>query len=242
MTPLTGPWLSEDELIFHRIESFHRERVDSLATGRSPLDKPEGGILVLHLIPRSCAQGRCRFDGAKLKEHGGTFPALGEGVAYSRFNADGLLNYEGRERVRAYSQLFRDGRLEATMTGIVFPIDRRQPSRVLCLRDIDCEKAAQQAVGEYLRFCTRVGLSPPLHLFSALVGCNGVRICTDRGFGDVSDHAIDRCPLLLPDIEIDSLDAEPAKLLRPWGDSLWQACGMARSFNYDATGNWRPRW
>ena len=87
--------------------------MDALAAGRSPLDKPEGGILVLHLIPRSCAQGRCRFDGAKLKEHGGTFPALGEGVGYSRFNVDGLLNYDGREQVRAYSQLFRDGRLEA---------------------------------------------------------------------------------------------------------------------------------
>jgi|GEM_PF-4148689 len=239
MTPLTGPWLSEDEVIFHRMNSFHCQRVDALAAGRSPLDKPEGGVLILHLIPRSCVQGRGRFDGAKLKEHGGTIPVLGEGIGCTRFNVDGFLQYAGKERVRAYSQLFRDGRLEAAMTGVALTVDR-PPNRVL-LRDTDCEMAVQQAVGEYLRFCKAMSLLPPVHLFSALVACSGVRVWTDRRFFDVSDHAIDRSPLMLPDIEIDSLDADPTKLLRIWGDSLWQACGMLRSFNYDEAGNWRPR-
>src|SRR6267154_2311394 len=111
MTTTTHPWLSPDEVLFHQMEAFHRERVEAIGTGNSPLPVHDGGILVLHLIPRSCVHGRTRFDGAKLKEHGSSVPPLGGSGAYARFNVDGLLNYEG-QLVRAYSQLFRDGRLE----------------------------------------------------------------------------------------------------------------------------------
>ena len=60
-------------------------------------------------------------------------------------------------------------------------------------------------------------------------------------FREVSGHDIDRSPVFLPDIEITTLDADPLKLLRPWCDTLWQACGTERSFNFDQQGNWRER-
>ena len=240
MPTFSSPWLSEDEVLFHRMESFHHERVDALGSGQSPLGTRDSGILVLHLIPRSAVQSRFRFDGAKLKEHGRAIPAFSERTGYSRFNTDGLLNYEGREHVRAYSQLFRDGRLEAAMGEVTFPVDRQQQS-VVCLRDSICEKGAQQTVGEYLRFCKAIGLTPPVGMFSALIGCKGVRLWTNRGFYEASEHAIERSPVFLPDIEIGSFDVDPVQLLRPWGDALWQACGMERSFNFDDAGNWRER-
>jgi hypothetical protein len=127
------------------------------------------------------------------------------------------------------------------MPEVAFPLDRRQKNGVICLRDSICEQAVFNTVAGYLRFCKPIGLDVPIHMFSALVGCKGVRIWTDLTFGDVSEHGIDRSPLFLPDIEIDTFDAEPAKLLRPWCDTLWQACGMERSFGYDKEGNWRER-
>ena len=52
----------------------------------------------------------------------------------------------------------------------------------------------------------------------------------------------DRLPAaFFPEVEIGSLDEEPVKLLRPWCDTLWQACGMERSFNFDQEGKWRER-
>lgn len=234
-------WLSEDEVPFHRMEAFHRERVEAIGTGKSPLVVRGGGILVLHLIPHSCLQTRTRFDGAKLKEHGVTVPALGSRGGQSRFNVDGLLNYDGYEGVRSYSQLFRDGRLEAAMPEVAFPMDRQQKNAPHCLRDSICEQAVFNLVGGYLRFCKAIGLSPPVQMFSALVGCEGVRIWTDLTFHEVSEHGIDRSPVFLPDIEITTLDAEPPALMRPWCDTLWQSCGMERSFNFDKDGNWRER-
>jgi hypothetical protein len=240
MTTFSQPWLTEDEVLFHRMEAFHRQRVEAIVLGRSPLGKRDDGILVVHMIPRSCVQGRTRFDGAKLKEHGRTVPVLGSPGGQTRFNVDGLLNYDGHEGVWAYSQLFRDGRLEAAMPGVAFPMDRQQQDGVHCLRDSICEQAVFNTVAGYIRFCKALGLAAPVQMFSALVGCEGVRIFTDMTFRDVSEHGIDRSPVFLPDMEI-TLDAEPLKLLRPWCDTVWQACGMERSFNFDQQGNWRER-
>lgn len=243
MTSFTGPWLSEDEVLHHRMESFHRQRVEAVNGENSLLTVRGGGILVLHLIPQSCVFGRARFDGAKLKEHGNSVHAPGSrgSYSYSRLNVDGVLNYEGRESVRAYSQLFRDGRLEAAMPEVSFPLERQQKNGVHCLRDSTCEQAVFNTVGSYLRFCKGIGLEAPIWMFSALVGCKGVRICTDMSFHDMSEYAIDRSPVWFPAVEIASLDVEPMKLLRPWCDILWQACGMERSFSFDQEGKWRER-
>lgn len=241
MRTFAEPWLSEDEMLFHRMEAFHRQRVEAVTGEDSPLSVRGGGILVLHLIPRSCAQGRARFDGAKLKEHGGGVPPLGGRGGYSRFNVDGLLNYDGNESIRAYSQLFRDGSLEAAMPEASYPLDRQQKNSVHCLRDSICEQAVFNTVAGYLKFCKAIGLDVPIQMFTALVGCKGVRICTDTSFRDLSDHGIDRSPAFFPEVEIGSLDEAPVKLLRPWCDTLWQACGMERSFSFDSDGNWRER-
>lgn len=241
MTTFAEPWLTEEEVLFHRMESFHRHRVETITTGQSPLGKRNGGLLVVHLIPRSCVQTRPRLDGAKLKEHASSVPPLGGRGGSARFNVDGVLNYDGSKTVRAYSQLYRDGRLEAAMSEVAFPLDRQQKDSVHCLRDSICEEAVFNMMAGYLQFCKAIGLDAPVQMFSALIGCEGVRICTDLSFRDVSDHAIDRSPAFLPCINITSLDAEPKALLRPWCDTLWQACGIERSFSFDGSGHWRER-
>ena len=239
---IAPPFLTEDETIFHRMETFHRQRVDAATGQDSLLTSQDGGVLVLHLIPRSCALGRIRFDGAKLKEHGRSVPALGSrGYSQSRFNVDGLLNYEGRESIRAYTQIFRDGRLEAAMPDVAFAMDHRQQNSVRCLREAICEQAVINTVAGYVRFCIAVGLQAPIWMFSSLVGCKDVRICTDMRFRDLSEHGIDRSIVCFPEIEIVSLDGESLKLLRSWCDMLWQACGVERSFNFNDQGEWRER-
>jgi hypothetical protein len=101
MTTFGQPWLTEDEVLFHRMDAFHRQRVEAVTLGQTPLGKRDDGILVIHLMPHSCVQSRTRFDGAKLKEHGGGVLPLGGRGGYARFNVDGLLNYDGHELVRA---------------------------------------------------------------------------------------------------------------------------------------------
>lgn len=233
--------LDEKEVVFHRMETFHRDRVRAFASDSTPLKQRSGGIFVVHLIPESSVLTRNRFDATQLEEHGRRVCALGDRGGYSRFNVDGFMNYDGRDAIRAYSQLYRDGRLEAAMSDLAYPLEREQKNGLHVLRDSIVEKAMFALVPNYLAFCKAIDLDAPIWLYSALVDCEGVRICTDLSFRDASDHGIDRSPCHLPEFEITSLDVEPQTLLRQWCDRLWQACGMERSFNFDEDGNWRER-
>lgn len=249
MTTFAHPSLSEDEVLFHRMETFHRQRVEAVTAGLSPLGKRDDGFLVVHLIPRTSVQSRSRFDGAKLKEHGGKLSAFGDEGRYgaARFNVDGLLNMDSGQAAESYSQIYRDGRLEAVMSAITFQPnghyaqpDQKPANLPRYLRDTICERAVFRLVKDYLSFCQGIGVSLPVTMFSALVGCKGVMYYSDWGrhFGQ---GTIDRSPAFIPDMEIVALDAEPMKLLRPWCDTLAQSMGFEKSPNFDEAGNWRER-
>jgi hypothetical protein len=247
-TPANQTFLSEDEMLFHRMESFHRQRVELIATGHSPLGMREDGFLVIHLIPHSAFKYRERFDGSKLKQHGSKLPAFWDqgGYAYSRFNVDGLLNIDSEQAPESYSQIFRNGHLEAVMSAVTFEANRRfaQPDEQSVkqpryFRDAACERAVFKLVPEYFSFCKGIGIPEPINLSSALVGCKGVRFYSS--WGDRSGRSIDRSPAYLPDINVEFSDAEPEKWLQPWCDFLAQAMGLECSPNYEESGTWQER-
>jgi hypothetical protein len=241
MAAFESPWLSEEEVLFHRMDSFHRQRVEAIGSGKTPQSVREGGLLIVHLFPLSSVRNRNHCDVPKLFEHGKEIPALGERGGDSRPNVDGLLIQKGTKDLRAYSQIFRDGRLEGVMSGITFLADRQEKNGVLGLCDSVCDKAVFGTIAGYLRFCQALELAPPIKMFSALLGCKGVKIYSDWTFHDTSEHSFDRSPLYLPEIEIGRLDVEVQTVLRPWCDSVWQACGFEKSHNFDEHGIWRER-
>ena len=243
------PFLSEDEVVHHRVESFHRERVGAVAAGRSPLGKRDDGFLVVHLIPHACVLTRTRFDGGRLKEGAEQMSAFCEEGRYgtSKFNVDGLLKVDSENSAEAYMQVFRDGRLEAVKSAITFQPNRQeaQPGAQAAklpryLRDALCEQATFRLVGSYLTFCQNVGLTPPVVMLSALVGCEGVSYYSDWGYRS-DQRGIDRSPAYLPEVEVSAFDVEPTKLLRTWCDTVAQAIGFAGSPNFDESGTWRQR-
>jgi hypothetical protein len=250
MTSDFPPFLTEEEVLFHRMEAFHRQRVEVIENGKSPLGNRKDGLLVAHFVPVACVRSRLRFDSSKLKDAASFISALGSSNRNPRFNVDGLLSLDGHEVYRAYSQVFRDGRLEVVMSDVSYELPQRlavtsgqrQPEAGRrCLRDSISEKAVIQALGEYLRFCKTLEIPAPIIMFSAILSCEGVRICSDRNYFDTPNVGIDRTPAFLPDIEIPALEIEPQTLLRPWCDTLWQACGMEKSLNFDEGGKWRER-
>lgn len=233
--------LSREEIIFQRMKDFHRQRVGTVANGETPLDKQAGGILVLHVIPESCVVSRKVLDVLTLREQGTRIRPLGKRSGDTRFNVDGFLNQSGCQQVRAYSQLFRDGRLEAVMSDVGYRVNHHAEESPHAIRCSVLEQAAFDVVGDYLKFCHATEFNPPLWLFSALLGCTGFRVVTGV-FEDLSDEAVDRSPAFLPELEITGFDIDVQLLLRPWCDTLWQASGLERSCNYDKDGNWhKPR-
>jgi hypothetical protein len=222
------------------MKDFHCERVSTVLNAKVPLTERDGGILVLHLIPESCVVKRKTLDGPTLKEHGARIRPLGNHGGTTRFNVDGFLNQSGSREVRAYSQLFRDGRLESVMSDVGYPVHPHVENAPLAIRCGLVERAAFEVVGDYLTFCQATQFEPPLWLFSALLECKGFRIL--RGaFRDLIGGGIDRSPAFLPELEIPGFETDVQKLLRPWCDTFWQAAGLERSFNYDENGWHEPR-
>jgi hypothetical protein len=242
-------WLNEEELLFHRMESFHHQRVEVIAKGESPLRHQTSGVLVAHFVPIASVRSRVRYEGAELKTAAAGISTFGSRGGLSRFNIDGVLNLDSYDHCEAYTQVFRNGRVEAAMADVSYEL---RPSHQITpegqhlpgprgLRDSICESAIFTAVSECQHFFKSMQIPSPFFLFAALVGCAGVRIMTNRSFRDLSQTAIDRSPLFLPEVEFNSIDIEPTIALRQWCDVLWQSCGLERSFNFDQDGKWRER-
>jgi hypothetical protein len=233
----TRTWLTEDELIFDRMVSFHRQRVEAIQAGTSHIPVKTKGKLILHLFPEQSMRSRRRFTPTELKQHSQQIPLIGDrSGGMTRINVDGFVRFDRWNDVKAYCQLFNNGRLEAVMSDTTAEA-RGEGDRIL--RDPRCEHAVLAVIEPYCQFCKGIGLNPPLWLFVTLTDCKGVRFYDRHGFG--GDHAIDREVIELPETQIEALDIQPHVILRPMFDALWNAGGLENSANYDQDGNWRER-
>ncbi|HVX15920.1 MAG TPA: hypothetical protein VHC22_32350 [Pirellulales bacterium] len=228
-------WLSREELVFFRMRQFHQERVKAFAAEKRLGEEPNG-VLMLHLIPQETVERRIQLPAADLNKHAATLPGLGGSSLACCFNVDGLCFYQERKPAKSYSQLFRDGRIEAACADIYF----RQYD-VSVVRDAQCERAFFDFIPSYLKLCQALALNVPIWAFVALVGCDGARFRTNPHFPDFSPGGVDRSIAFLPELKIEGFDIEPQTSLRPLCDFLWQAGGIERSLNFDAEGKWRGR-
>ena len=229
MENVLSGWFSPDELAHQRMESFHQGRVRTIVAEEAPFRLKKGTMLIVHIMPLESVRSRKRFTASDLKAHSRMILPPGEQSGRYRFNAAGYASYDGEGEIGAYTQLLRDGRLEAVMTDTAY-----EHNGVRALRDGLCERAIIELVSQYLPFCKGIGLSHPLWLFAALAGCEGLRGRTWHGFGEEAIHGQ---LVFLPEFEIVSPDIDPASHLRPLFDCLANAVGLERSPNYDEQSN-----
>lgn len=233
---------------FERMHRFHHERVQQIMTHELRLHEDStDDYLLLHLLPERAFSNAAvpdsrRIDSAMLKAVGGRIPPLGGRGGHGRFNVDGFLNQDGHEAVSAYTLLFRDGRAESLMPSIRFSMDRTgEGNGPYAVRDSCIEQGVLQTTKEYLASMEQLDMTAPVWLFSCVVGCKGVHICTHWGFRDLSRNKMDRSPCFLSPLKIEQPFAEIEAIIRPWCDLFWQAFGLEHSFNFDESGNWRER-
>lgn len=238
-----APFLSEAEIIAYRMERFHRQAVDRIASGQSPLGKRPDGYLIVHLIPRESVLGQLRFGMSQLQEHAAkiTTPADGASISGSpRFNVDGLLfKHPGSDD--SYVQLYRDGSLEAVNSRVTYVNPRQEGlgsgEGQKCLSDPYCERLTMTLVKQYVEYCQGLNFAGPVTLLSTLAGCLGAGRRTK--WGTMEGDGVDRTLAFLPVIEIEDLQADPMPLIKSWCDFLAQAAGCSKSRNFNAAGEWR---
>jgi|ERR1043165_2825561 hypothetical protein len=238
----TFGFLTDAELVLHRMRSFHQERVRMIQLDESHVPLSDAFRLVLHLLPEEMALAPKAFSSADLKKVSQSIPRFddtnGYGYRTARPNVDGFLLTDGGNPVQCYSQLFRNGVIEGVMARAAY---QNPPGGDLIFRQDSCEDAIIKAVAGYLPFAKALTLPPPFWMFVAVLGCEGAKICIDRRFNELSEHAIDRNLAWLPETKIESFDTDPVKHLHSLCDVLWNSVGFERSFNFDEQGNRKAR-
>lgn len=219
-----------------RIRAFREDRISAIYAGETPIPTYHNPKIVLHLIPISSFSPAQIYDITKYATHLNKMkPMYCSGWNY-RYNFDGFLTYSLGTDGTSYSyvQFFKNGIIEAVEGSLLEPYEGKKliPSYVY-------ERELIGSLPTYLSVLRSLNVELPIFAFLTLLGVRGYSMGLDRTKFFVHEiHSIDRDFLLAPEIIVDNYEIVAKDVLKPSFDSIWNACGLPRSLNYDDSGNW----
>ena len=220
--------------VAEKIAAFRSERIIALENGQTLTPLAKEPKLVMHCMALESFGAKPQYDVLALNI---------EPMYATRLSGYGMrVNFEGCICIAfgtpsmAYTQIFRNGVIEAVRTGVL--TTSRDPGVIP-------SRACEEAVISYLPKCfeilKKLGCGSPVLVGISLIGVRGLTMSVDlnvqlsRGGGET----IERDVLILPEIVVEDLSTPAAPLLKPALDLVWNACGYAASLNFDGTGKWR---
>ena len=207
-----------------RLEALRRRRLSEIESSPTIVLVDRADRLILHIAPLSSNLGR-PVDMAKAYAESASLSPMDSNSYSPMFNADGFAAVGAGENCHGYTQIFREGLLEATKVGIVTD---RGGERILPARWIDTTILA--ILPRYLSGLQKIGISPPWIVMLSLVGINGVpvRFGHDAYFSRDAP-SLTRSALLLPSCLIADLGTpeDYTRAIKPALDALWNAGGSA---------------
>jgi hypothetical protein len=146
---------------------------------------------------------------------------------------DGVVGFgaSGVELQTEYKQLFRSG-----ITESVLGLQIHDQNKI----SMDYERDVINELRQSLWFLGQSNVPPPIYIFLSLLGVK------DTVPFFISRMHRERLPvkhndLILPEVVVDDLSSNPAIILRPLFDKVWNAYGYEQSRNYDKNGAWHGR-
>lgn len=226
------------ESITDRIREFREKRLANIFANETPVPFYFKTKTVLHLLPIISFTPAQSYDISKIALNPAKIKPIRGPISDKRYNIDGFLTYDSdvKGRVLSYAQLFRNGIIEA-VDG--FRSEEYYDKKFI--PDIAFEKNLIDALNTYLSTLEGLGVVPPIFVFLALQGVKGYFIEYDKSRSIDELQKIDRDILLIPEVLIDNYKVSAEDVLRPCFNSIWNACGYLRSFNYDDKGKWVGR-
>jgi len=222
------------ETTAQRIRNFRVERLSKIIAGETPIALDEPPKIVLHIIPLDAFDPAKKYDLDSL-DSGSLQPIYTSGWNH-RYNFDGVLAYGQFPKstsAHSYLQIYRNGIIEAVEAFLL---------RDGVIPSVAFEEELLKALPRFLAIQKKLGVEPPLFIMLSLLGVSGYIMAVDRArFGWRDDYPIDRDALIVPEILIESFECDPAEVMRPIFNAIWNAAGWPRSMNYDENGRWIRR-
>lgn len=228
-----------------RIRGFLQDRLAKIMADETPLRLSSPHRLALHILPLNSFLNRKRLDfGGELNLRLNLVPIAVRSWDH-RYNVDGFLTYRADRNTEicdSYCHIFFDGTIEAVYANVLRnkrgEIPQKEHTAFIASKFY--EGAVVRAITGYFKEYRTLGIEAPLIISMALLGCKGAYMWTDFASG-LDSHPIDRDVVLLPEVTADSLDEEVPSIMKPIFDSVWNACGYPRSYNYTENGTWTVR-
>src|SRR5262249_21650255 len=190
---------------------------------------------VLHIVPVAAFSGMVHLDVEQIHAQHQAFHPLDSMGMTPRFNYYGFINERGGEQNLGYTQIFRNGALEATVAGIVRAREGRRSIPGLSL-----ERQVFEVLSSYLIGLRNVGVPPPLIIMITLEGVQGAIYAVDKNPWSPYGPPLPEDILTLPECVLEDYGTEidHHRAVRPAFDALWNAIGYARSQYFDEQGRW----
>ena len=233
------------ETITERIRKFRETRIANIVANETPISLMDGDvpIVILHLIPINSFNPSQVYDLNKIEQKVKLLQPLNTNGWNSRYNADGILNYDcfrSHQEARSYIQFFRNGIIESVWKQ-TSSLLMETPQKLL--NGIGIEEEINKTTKNWIKFLNDLDVGLPIFIFLTLVNVKGFSIYRDPGYHyfENSINTIDRDILILPEATIDKYDIPISKILKPCFDSMWNAGNFPGSPNYNEHGQWQPR-
>jgi len=222
-----------------RAKAFVNERFLQVQANQGAFSLPvDFGVMVMHLIPLAdLGMGR-RHQIPTLRSQKSAFCPLGVDSFSSRVNLDGMVVFRGGPECHGYTQVFRNGCVEATKAKISFDRDglRYFPS-------LSWPEWITGALTRYLNGLNAMNASLPILLQISVFGTNGLRIGLKTHNTLENPTPYDKEELHLPATVISEYqpDGNYQKVVAEQMDFLWNAFDLERCQYFDEEGNWVSR-
>lgn len=226
---------TESETALQRARAFHRSRIAEIAEGEGHRPLVGNGRLILHLLPVAGFSSQLSVDLEMAHHMHNSFTPIGAAGMNMGFNFYGYLTDRGGDENHGYTQLFRNGSLEATMGSIVRDRDGRQT-----IPGLGIEQYFFQRIEAYINGLRDLGIPVPIIALISLEGVAGAHYAViDSFLGDeqppLPSNLLELTPCV---IEEYGNAGDYCKAFRPAFDNLWNAIGYSKSRFFDENDVW----
>jgi hypothetical protein len=225
---------------YERARAFRSERLALIEAGDTPIPiSARLDRLVLHIAPLSAFGGtNLQVDVRRAQQlNMQLYPIGAPGSCSYRMNYEGFLTFRVGDVCNGYTQLFRNGAIEAVYSNLINEAQRY--GRLIHGQSI--EQYITRAFRSYLGVLDTLDVPTPILLMVTLQNVKGAIYAIEAGhlmFGN--SETISKATLVLPEAVIENYGAavDYERALKPALDVLWNSAGYSDDGFFDESGHW----
>jgi hypothetical protein len=229
---------SEQTTALKIARDFRNNRISQIRSGDDIRPLEGFGRLILHIVPVASISGALTIDVELAQQQLEAFRPISSMGYTPRFNYLGFINERGGEKNQGYTQVFRNGSLEATKANI-----KRERDGKILIPGVALEQYFFEQYNNYIIGLRDIGVPPPLIIMLTLEGVLRTDYAVRRNEFSDPDPPLPVDILTLPECFLEDFgdEIDHHRAIKPAFDALWNAIGYPSCQTFNDDGLWVGR-